>query len=303
MLAYEETDDGRVVLKPVRSFLQAGGKGLNAARTILLMGGDVVALTTQGGIEGRMLLREVKQSGVTVKSVEVSRPTRISTGIYNMTRSKFQELLEPGVDLKQDEVEALFSLFLDSLDEVGIVALSGSSPCKTSDDFFRRASEAAKSAGKMVVVDSYNDSLVNAVEAVPDMVKLNTHEIELSYGYKVSNDNELTMFVGGLLDKGIKHVLVTYGARGARLFSGGRVFSIRVPSIRGIHAIGSGDAMLGALLFRLEQGEALEEACRWGAAAGSVNAGRLEVCQFDAKLVEDLLPSVKLETVEIAPIC
>ena len=69
----------------------------------------------------------------------------------------------------------------------------------------------------------------------------------------------------------------------------------RVPSAASLHAIGSGDAMLGAVLARMEEGDRFEEACRWGAAAGAVNASKLEVCDFTREAVAGLLPETRLK--------
>ncbi|MHC4942661.1 MAG: 1-phosphofructokinase family hexose kinase [Planctomycetota bacterium] len=295
ILAFEIPEEGRKVIKPVRSFFQPGGKGLNAARVIAAMGGEVLALTTWGDREGQLLLREVEYSNVPVKAVETSRPTRISTITYNMTSSEFIELLEPGVELDEEEVERLFQLFEASITGDEIVALNGSSPCAATDDFFRRAAEAARAKGCMVVVDSYSHALVNAVEATPHMIKLNRDEIRISFGMEIREEKDLYAFARKHLMLGVEHILVTDGSRGAWLFSREKVFRIEVPEVRELHAIGSGDAMLGAVLARFEQGDPLEEACRWGAAAGAVNAGRLEVCQFASQLVEDTLPTVRLE--------
>lgn len=294
LLAYETPEQGQVVVKPVRSFMQPGGKGLNAARVAASLGGEVLALTTWGGVEGKLLLRETAYSGIEVRAVELSRPTRISTGLFNLTTSDFMELLEPGVELDEEEVEAFFQLFVDSVSGTELVSLNGSSPCPATDGFFKRACETARKAGCRVILDTYGDSLVQAVESVPYMVKMNRDEIRISFGMEIDDERDLNTFIRRLKDKGVARVLITDGARGAWLFSDDQAFKIEVPEQRALHAIGSGDAMLGAIMARLEQGDPLEEACRWGAAAGAVNAGRLEVCRFAETLVEDLLPSVRM---------
>jgi len=297
ILAHEEPENGQVVRKPVRSFFQPGGKGLNAARVAATMGGEILALTTWGDVEGSLLLREMAFSGVPVRAVEVSRPTRISTCIYDMTTGSFMELLEAGVELSREEVDALFDLFLESLPRADTVALSGSSPCRNADDFFQKAAVAAREAGCRVVVDTYGASLVNAVKATPHMIKLNTQEIRSSFGIEIRGEEDVFSFAASLKEQGIGEVLVTDGDRGAYLFQEKEIIRIRVPPIRSLHAIGSGDAMLGALLARLQKGDNLMEACRWGAAAGAVNAGRLEVCTFSRTLVEALQPLVSMEAV------
>lgn len=295
ILAYEEPEDGKAVVKPIRSFWQPGGKGLNTARVIASMGGEVLALTTSGDLEGELLLREVRYSGVEVRYVNVGRPTRISTCCYNMSTGAFRELLEGGAELDDGEVDALFNLYLDCLPNAGIVALNGSSPCPNTDDFFRKAAKRARKEGCFVVVDTYGKALVNAVEAAPNMLKMNLEEVKFSFGLEPQGEKEIFSFSEDLLEKGIEHVLVTDGPRGGWLISRNEAYRILTPEVREIHAIGSGDAMLGALLARRDKGDKLEEACRWGAAAGAVNAGRLEVCKFKNELVEDLLPSIRLD--------
>ncbi|MBU0756402.1 MAG: bifunctional hydroxymethylpyrimidine kinase/phosphomethylpyrimidine kinase [Planctomycetes bacterium] len=294
ILAYETPESEQLVIKPVRSFFQPGGKGLNAARVAASMGGQVLALTTWGDVEGRLLLREVEYSGVEVRTVEVSRPTRLSTCLYNLSTMDFMELLEPGAELDPVEVESLFNLVEESIEGGEYIALNGSSPCPGTDDFFKRAGEMARKKSCSVVVDTYGASLVQAVESVPFLVKMNREEIRISFGLEMGTEKDLALFARNLLQRGITHVLVTDGSQGAWLFSGDQAYRIDMPEIRTLHAIGSGDAMLGALLARLEKGDSLAEACRWGAAAGAVNAGRLEVCRFDRTLVEDLLPSVRM---------
>ena len=74
--------DGRLVVRPVDSWYQAGGKGINCARTIRSLGGDVVALTTAGGHVGRLFLDGLAAEGIAVDAVSVARPTRMSTFVY-----------------------------------------------------------------------------------------------------------------------------------------------------------------------------------------------------------------------------
>lgn len=298
VVAFESRPGDQVVIKPVRSFFQPGGKGLNAARVIAGMGKEVTALTTLGDLEGRLLLRETEYDGVNVKYIEISRPTRISTCLYDMTAQSFRELLEPGVDMSNSEIDAFYSLFLETIEEGAVVSLNGSSPCKATDDFFQRAAIAAKDAGCHVYVDTYGDSLKNAVESAPHFVKMNRDEIRLSFGLEIEEEKELFAFASELLNKGTDQVLITDGSKGAWLYTRDSAYRIRVPQVRGLHAIGSGDAMLGAILVRLIEGDSVEEACRWGAAAGAVNAGRLEICQFSQQRMEDLLPSVELKRLD-----
>ena len=105
------------------------------------------------------------------------------------------------------------------------------------------------------------------------------------------------------MDKARSELVQAALERGIPLSSEMNLFLERCPARRVAGVTGSAGkstttAMLGAILARREKGDPLVEACRWGAAAGAVNAGRLEICQFACELVEDLLPSVKMERVD-----
>ena len=297
ILAYRGGAEGGVVRTPVRSFFQPGGKGLNASRVAAALGAEVTALAPCGGMEGELFLREVRRSGVRVEPVRIRRPTRFSTCLYDLEGGTFLELLEPGVELSDEEVEALFRRFEALLPRADRVALSGSSPCPRTDAFYGEAVRAARRAGVPAAVDTYGEALALAVETGPELVKVNREELARLFGREHLDDAALVEGARRLRDMGTARLVVTDGARGAWAFEGERAFRIRVPSVREIHAVGSGDAVFGALLARLEAGDTLEDACRWGAAAGTVNAGRLEVCAFDPGLVEELIPRVTVEAV------
>ena len=60
---------------------------------------------------------------------------------------------------------------------------------------------------------------------------------------------------------------------------------------------GCGDSMVGAMAAMLAQGLDLEEALRWGAAAGAANFLRHGLGTGSRAVVEDLLPRVELREV------
>jgi fructose-1-phosphate kinase PfkB-like protein len=67
------------------------------------------------------------------------------------------------------------------------------------------------------------------------------------------------------------------------------------PPVREVSAVGSGDALTGAFSLALERGLPLDEALRWGAAAGAANAEQLLVCEFAAERWRTLAAGVTIE--------
>ena len=72
--------------------------------------------------------------------------------------------------------------------------------------------------------------------------------------------------------RGIQHVNITLGEKGAILLNGQGVWHARPPIYTPVNSAGSGDAFFGGLLHGLDQKLPMPEALRMAAAAGAANA-------------------------------
>ena len=91
-----------------------------------------------------------------------------------------------------------------------------------------------------------------------DVIVPNEHEAELLGG------------TGHLLRSGVSAVVVTEGARGARLVTAAGETRIAPYPVTPVDTTGAGDTFCGALSARLAAGDPLDEALRWAAAAGAL---------------------------------
>ena len=96
-----------------------------------------------------------------------------------------------------------------------------------------------------------------------------------------------------LVEMGARLAIVTDGAEGAAAAGHGSAWEVRVPRIRALDPIGSGDAFTAGLLVALDAGRTIDEALAAGAAAGTANAetlgaGRLDVAR-QAELIADVV--------------
>ncbi len=91
-----------------------------------------------------------------------------------------------------------------------------------------------------------------------DVLIPNQHEVELLGG------------TAALLGGGVGAVVVTEGARGARLVTTGAELRIAPFAVDAIDTTAAGDSFCGALAARLAAGDELSSALRWAAAAGAL---------------------------------
>jgi fructose-1-phosphate kinase PfkB-like protein len=303
-LLFREQSPPLTVVRLVRERTSSGGKGLNAARVVARLGGQAVALSTQSGPVGEMLRQCLANEQVDAELVEVGKPTRLSTCLYDLTNERFREFLEEGSDVTLDEADQLRQRFAALLPRVSTVTVNGSTPAGNLAALPREFVAAARAAGKRVVLDAYGPAALAASQVPPHWLRANLDEMAGTYG--VRGAAELASFFER---SGADGLLVSDGARelhclcfakepttrGAR----GRVRHLVAtpPKVAEVNAVGSGDALTGAFALALDQGRTLEEAIALGAAAGSANAEQLLVCEFEESRARELAAQVAVREV------
>jgi 1-phosphofructokinase len=94
--------------------------------------------------------------------------------------------------------------------------------------------------------------------------------------------------------------MVTRGGDPALVMTPDRAWELRPPKFRRGAPEGSGDSMVGAMAAMLARGMDMEEALRWGGAAGATNFLRHGLGTGARNVVSDLLPRVEVKPVDQA---
>ena len=76
-----------------------GGGGVNVARVLHELGGDVLAIVAAGGASGRVLEEMLDEAGVKRRSVLIQGPTRVSLNVQDRTD-------RPGIPLRAGRPDA-----------------------------------------------------------------------------------------------------------------------------------------------------------------------------------------------------
>ncbi len=289
-ISYAEESPPRMVVRSVGTDTNAGGKGFNAARVILRLGGEVAALGTAGGLSGEILRACLKREGVAAQIVETSARTRISTCVFEKTGQRFREYLEEGRDATPEEAGELRRSFDQMLPRAELVTLNGSSPGPVLDPLFGELCRRARQARKTVILDTYGNPVRFALGVPPHWIRANRQELGESYGLDYDDDLRV------LLKPGVEGIVLSDGRNEIRCVTHSRELRVKPPPVAEINPVGSGDALTGAFALALSRRLPLEEALRWGAAAGALNASRLLVCEFTREDWAALLGQVAVDS-------
>ncbi len=240
------------------------GKGVNVARVIETLGGHV-ELVGFGN----------------------AAPRRVCVTIRDEATGDITELVEEAPLPKPGEWRALYRDFNRLVRCASHVAISGALMPGAPADVYAKLIAASPCP---VIIDSQREPLLRALRFRPYLVKLNVHELKATLGTGGARE---------LMQRGAQNVLVTDGARGARLVTPGGMWLYTPPKIKPVNPIGSGDATTAGIVVGLQRGQELPEAVKLGIACGAANALTATSGEVVPRDVRRLLPEVSLRPVPL----
>lgn len=282
--------------RPASVVERAGGKGLNVARTATALAVPVRSLVLAGGDTGTRLRRLAAAEGAAVTWVDGEAETRQCSCLLDETSGELTEIYEPVRPVPapvgrrwEAAVERLFA----TLTGADVVAVSGRVPEGLPADVLAAIVVRARSAGAEVLVDSDGPHLRAAVEAGPDLVKVNQAEAARATG-----EPDPWAASDALRRGGARSVVVTLGEGGAvHVGPHGERLSVTHEPVPRALPVGSGDAFTaGWAAVRLGPGlEAYGEPAgrlRLASAAARANARVFEAGDVSLGSVLSELPGV-----------
>ncbi len=249
-----------------------GGKGLNVARAVKILGGRPLVMGLLGGHAGRMVAAMVAEDGYEAEWTRFDGETRTCTIIANQDGLS-TVINESGLIAPADWTALAADICrVAGRDDVNTVCLCGSVPLGAPADAPAKLISRLNAIGARVWVDSSKAALENAIRARPYAIKVNREEIAAALGIRLRRTGDIISAAGSLIAEGIKIVVVSLGADGALLVTDRLIVKGRPPAIQPVDPIASGDCLHAGIVTAVADGKDLAEALRCGVAAGTVNA-------------------------------
>lgn len=273
----------------------AGGKGVNVARVLKRLNVPVIATGFLGGRAGRYVQHELSRiDGVECRFVWVKGNTRTNLAIQEEDGSPPTALNERGPQIAPEELASLLQVIEALSGDARFVALGGSLPPGVPTDIYATLGDIAARRGAKVVLDADGEPLVQGLKASPFLIKPNENETERLLGRAIDTLEDAAKAARELHDRGIPVVVVSIGEKGAAVACAEGCWVAIPPTVRAISTIGSGDSMIAGVLSVLARDGAVEEAIRWGTAAGTATAMTDGSDIGTAEQIRELLPQVEV---------
>ena len=278
-----------------------GGKGINVSRALLELGTESMAMGFISGARGRFIEQSLRDSGIYTDFLHTAGQTRTNITILDRKHNTTTTLNERGPQMTPQHINSLMLRLKKQLHDGDWLVIGGSIPPGVSPDFYGQVIRLANKMGVRCILDADGEPFQRALEARPYLVKPNREEVSRILGKMPKSPESLMDAAEQIHALGVEVVILSQGVDGAIMVTDQGAWRAYPPQVTAVSSVGSGDAMVAALVQTLSQGRPLVQALRLGTAAGASAAltpGTLPCRQAD---VLRLLPRVQVHPITRQP--
>ncbi|MBJ7540129.1 1-phosphofructokinase [Streptococcus sp. SL1232] len=243
----------------------AGGKGINVSRILKRLDIENTATGFIGGFTGRFVKDGLVDEGIATKFVEVSEDIRINVKVK---AGEETEINGAGPHISTEKLEELEAI-LAGLSSEDTVVFAGSAPSSLGNQVYNTLIPIAKKAGAEVVCDFEGQTLLDALNYQPLLVKPNNHELADIFGVELNGLADIEKYAREILAKGAKNVIISMAGDGALLVTPEAAYFAK--PIKGTvkNSVGAGDSMVAGFTGEYVKSGDPIEALKWGVACGT----------------------------------
>lgn len=245
-----------------------GGGGINVARVIAKLGGTCELMFLSGGATGELLEAMLKPLPIVERTFKIHDPVRVAYAVHETSTNLEYRFVPEGPLVTEAELAPVFEAIAAS--DADYVVASGSLPRGAPDDTYVRLADIVTKKGARFVLDTSGPSLAEALSrSTMFLVKPSLGEFEAFLGRKLSHEEVGAAAQAHVRTGAAQYIAVTLGGDGAVLASADRIIRLPAIDVPVNSATGAGDSFVAGMVWSLSEGFEIDEAFRFGQAAGA----------------------------------
>ncbi len=265
-------DAGQVrPIHKIRTFAEMqdpGGGGVNVARVVHELGGEVLAIVLTGGFPGKFLEELLAEERVPCRALHIAGRTRISYTVHDCTSRQEYRFVAEGPQVSEPEWQAVLAAV--EQEQGDWIVASGSLAPGMPEDFYARVAGIAARTGRHLALDTSGAPLRAALGGGLALIKPSLGEFEKLVGRGLQAPGELEQAAADMVRAGAaERIAVTRGHLGAMLATAAGVLHLPPIEVEARSAVGAGDSFTGAMVLALARGASDADAFAWGMAGGA----------------------------------
>jgi len=288
--------------RAVESRTVAGGKGINVARALKLLGRPVIATGFAGGPTGNRLLEQLRKEAVLTDFTRIAAETRINLAVIDPTSGEQTEINERGPAVSPEEVEVFLRRVGYLADGAKLCVLAGTLPPGAGDDLYARLVKDLSERGLPVVLDAEGGAMLAGLRAGASVVTPNEREAEELVGQEFADRDDLIQGLAELVRLGAGEAAITRPDGCVAVIGSGseqRFLEVRTEPLDPVSTVGSGDAFLAGYVAARYDGKSADECLAYGVACGAESTQHFGAGTVDRNQVERLLGEVHVQDLEV----
>lgn len=275
--------------------IYVGGKGINIARVMSLMGEHSVLYGFLGGGNGRLVSDDMKRYDVEFKAFQTSGETRTTINIIDNRNRKETEITEPGPEVGEYEERQFLDALEGDLREGDMVICSGIPMKGMSEDIYRKVSGICVMHGSKCILDATGVYLEKSFPGRYYFSKPNFSELSELFSITEEENVENIIKSGKrMLEMGVENLLISTGESGGIFLNGKGIFRAVIPKEEVVSTIGSGDASVAGFCIGVKRGYSAKDCVRLAMACGICNAKFSKVGYVEPEMVKELFGGVRI---------
>ena len=278
--------------------MHPAGQGVWVARMAAELGAHPILCGFIGGETGKVLRPLLDELDAELRLV----PADAASGTYVIDRRSGERDMIASAwsdPPSRHEIDDLFSVTVAAALESEVLVVCGQVPPEALPlEIYGNLVADARTGGTRTIIDLSPPRLNNALEGGPDFVKLDDWQLAEFLEGPATEPEQIAEGARRVLDAGAGCVMVTRGGDPALVMTADRTWELKPPRFSRGASEGSGDSMVGALAATLARGMDIEDALRWGGAAGAANFLRHGLGTGSRDVVSDIMPRVELRPLD-----
>jgi len=289
--------------RAVESRTVAGGKGVNVARALKLLGRPVIATGLAGGPTGTRILERLAEEAILNDFTRIHGDSRTNLAVVDPTSNEQTEINERGPEVSAEEVDRFVEKLLYLAQGARICVLAGSVPPGVEPDVYARLTQALRGLGVVTILDTDGESMRAGLRANPDVVAPNQSEAEEAVGHEFNDTDDRDAGLAALIEMGAGEAIITLPSGCAAIVGKGperRRYEVSIEPLDPVSTVGSGDAFLAGYVAARYEGASPRDCLAFGVACGAESTQHFGAGTLDRREAERLLNRVEVRESDVA---
>jgi 1-phosphofructokinase len=275
--------------------IHPGGKGVNISRLLKNLGSDSIALGLAGGNNGRVLLQELRQVGITTSFMPTEGETRANLYIIDFKNHSLTQINESGGSVEDDDIYLFMDRYQKVVHQVEIMVLAGSLRPGMDRSFYRDLICIAADAGCKTLLHASPDIIEASLPSGPTCLLPDMRSGGRFVNHKLGSPDDCILAGVEIFRKDPAVELVVFSHLVTQIVAvtpdRAMIFVPDDPNY--MNLFGFNDAIAAGIVHGLSRKKSIFEAMLFGCAFGFAVSQEKEKSWPELAVVESYLPKIR----------